>query len=239
MASRVAGNWQKQARVSIFIPPKNSSSSLSNSSIVIKDAVDKFKGGLASLPAYFYCSRNAAEPERSDPKLILASIVRQLACAQPGSPLFPPAVGKYEEARSTGSSWKSPLGTLSLDESCELILQLVDHRDMTTIVIDALDECDVKMRSELLDALQTILQDAESLVKIFVSSRDDGDIKHRLQDFPNLAIESGRNLDDISTFVRSETERLIKRGRLLRNSRAKDGLRDLVIREVIEKAEGM
>lgn len=195
----------------------------------------KFKDGLASSPAYFYCSRNAAEPERSDPDVILASIARQLACSQPNSPLFPPAVEKYEDARMTGSSGKN----LGLDESRELILQLVEYHDMTTIMIDALDECDTKTRSDLLYALQMILQDAKSLVKIFVSSRDDGDIKCELQDYPNLTIESGKNSHDISAFVRSETEQLIKRGKLLRNSRAKDELRALVIREVIEKAGGM
>ncbi|KAL9012870.1 MAG: hypothetical protein Q9180_009065 [Flavoplaca navasiana] len=95
------------------------------------------------------------------------------------------------------------------------------------------------MRSDLLDTLQIILQEAEGLVKIFVSSRDEGDIKHQLQDFPNITTELDRNLGDIAKFVGSETDRLIKRGRLLRNSKAKDELRDLIVREVIEKADGI
>ncbi|KAL8713090.1 MAG: hypothetical protein Q9225_006836 [Loekoesia sp. 1 TL-2023] len=204
-------------------------------SIVIADALRKFEDGLAPSPAYYYCSRNAAEPERSNPDVILASIARQLACPQPDCPLLRPAVDKFEAERLTGSLRKS----LDLDESRELILQLVEYYDMTTIVIDALDECDTKTRYELLYALQTILQDAKSLVKIFVSSRDDGDIKWKLQGFPNLTIESGKNFHDISAFVRSETEQLIRWGKLLRHSRSKDDLRELIITKVIKKADGM
>lgn len=47
---------------------------------------------------------------------------------------------------------------------------------MTTIVIDALDECNSNERQYLLDSIEQILQDSFSLVKIFVSSRDDQDI---------------------------------------------------------------
>lgn len=110
---------------------------------------------------------------------------------------------------------------------------------MTIIVIDALDECDIKKRSDLLWALHKITEDSQCLVKILVSSRDDGDIKGQLQDFPNLTIESRRNFGDISAFVRFETDRLIERGRLLRNSKAKENLRTLIVEEVTEKAEGM
>lgn len=52
-------------------------------------------------------------------------------------------------------------------------------------------------------------------------------------------IESGRNFDDISAFVTSETEGLIRSGRLLPYSNAKDHLKDLIIKEVIEKVNGM
>lgn len=116
----------------------------------------RHEDGLAALPAYYYCSRNAAEPERSNPEVVLASIARQLACSKPGSPVLPPAETNYQDARLTGSFQKH----LDLDKSCELILQLVDYHDMTTIVIDALDECDKKSRSRLIERLQRIFQDA-------------------------------------------------------------------------------
>lgn len=195
----------------------------------------RHEDGLAALPAYYYCSRNAAEPERSNPEVVLASIARQLACSKPGSPVLPPAEKNYQDARLTGSLQKH----LDLDKSCELILQLVDYHDITTIVIDALDECDKKSRGRLIQILQRILQDAQSLVKVFVSSRDDGDIKLQLQDYPHLMIESGKNFDDISAFVTLETEGLIRSGRLLPYSKAKDELKDLIITKVIEKANGM
>lgn len=80
---------------------------------------------------------------------------------------------------------------------------------MTTIVIDALDECDPNTRDELLQVLQTVLSESTSLVKIFVSSRDDGDIKCQLEEYPNLTISSSNNFSDIRAFVTFETEKLV------------------------------
>jgi hypothetical protein len=43
------------------------------------------------------------------------------------------------------------------------------------IVVDALDECDSDTRWELVEALESITESA-SLVKVFVSSREEGDL---------------------------------------------------------------
>lgn len=49
-----------------------------------------------SRPAFFYCSRNPAELERSDPEAILASSVRQLCCFDVGYPLLIPKNTNYD-----------------------------------------------------------------------------------------------------------------------------------------------
>ncbi len=54
---------------------------------------------------------------------------------------------------------------------------------MMTFVIDGLDECNTKTRAELLQALQTVLQISKPLVKILVSSRDDGDTECELENY--------------------------------------------------------
>ena len=110
---------------------------------------------------------------------------------------------------------------------------------MTTIVIDTLDECDPNKRTDLLEALETILSGATQLVKMFVSSRDDQDIVWSLQHYPNLRISSTRNMEDISAFVRTEVESLIRKGKLLRFSNTKDELKKLVGDEVLKGANGM
>lgn len=126
-----------------------------------------------------------------------------------------------------------------MDESRALIIQLVEHYPLTTIVIDALDECNLEKRADLLETLETILQESSSLVKIFLSSRDDQDIFCHLQDYPNLELASDRNTDDITSFVRAETQDLIKKKKLLRFSINKEELKESIIDQVTKGASGM
>lgn len=113
-------------------------------------------------------------------------------------------------------------GRLTLDESTALIIELSRDRPLTTIVIDALDECEFSSRGDLLDALSRILQDSCSLVKILVSSRADSDIVCHLLDCLNLQIEASQNQEDIESYVNFELQSLIKRKKLLHGSVPED-----------------
>ena len=205
------------------------------SSIVIEDALKNFKAGNNPHPVYFYCSRNPAEPARSNPQAILASLARQLSSTQPGKPMLQPSVDLYneEEAEDFVS------GGLQLNQSLKLIMQLIELYPQTTIVLDALDECDPAIRLDLLRALENILQHSCSLVKIFVSSRNDQDIVLQLNGYLNLEIDSRMNSDDIAQFVNAEVEQLIKDGKLLRNSKSKDHMKRMIIRKVTRDAAEM
>lgn len=110
---------------------------------------------------------------------------------------------------------------------------------MVTIVIDAVDECDPLLRDDLLETLEDIIQNSPTLVKIFVSSRDDQDIVCHLEGYPNLELSSERNSDDINNFLIFETDRLIQRRKLLRHTSDRDGLRSLIIERLREGAQGM
>ena len=178
---------------------------------MIEDAKKAFCSGQSPPPAFFYCSRNTAEPTRSNPDSIVASIARQLSSLQPGDPLLSPVVAAYTKREKEGFA----SGSLGIEESRALILQLVEQYRLTTIVIDALDECDPERRADLLESLEEILQESASLVKIFVSSRSDQDIVLHLRGYPNLELSSSRNKDDITSFVTAETHGLIKRRKLL------------------------
>jgi hypothetical protein len=202
---------------------------------VIEDAFKSFKAGDSPQPVFFYCSRNPAEPARSDPKAIIASLARQLSSLAPGKPLLKPTVDLFEKEEAEGFA----SGQLRIEESCQLIMQLIELYPQTTVIIDAMDECDPMTRLELLQALENVLQVSSSLVKVFISSRDDQDIVLRLSDYPNLEIDSQRNSDDIARFVKDDVERLIKAKKLLRYSSSQAEMKKLVIDKVIEGAAGM
>ena len=202
---------------------------------MIEDAKKAFDNGQSPAPVFFYCSRNNAEPARSNPDAIVATIARQLSSRQPGHSLLPPTVAAYKKREMEGSASES----LCINESRLLILQLAEHYQLTTIVIDALDECDPERRTVLLETLELILQESSSLVKIFVSSRDDQDIVLSLRDYPNLELLSGMNKDDISSFITAETDNLIKRKRLLALSTNKEKLKIEIIEQVTKNADGM
>jgi len=205
------------------------------SSIVIEDARTASSSGHCLAPVFFYCSRNTAEPTRSNPDAIIASLAKQLSSPHPGGHLLPPTVTAYRTREMDGFA----SGTLGIDESRALIIQLAEKYPLITIVIDALDECDPDRRADLLTTLERILQESPNLVKIFVSSRDDQDIVWHLRNYPNLELSSNNNGNDITSFVRNETQELIKNGKLLRFSTNKEELKGNILKQVTKGANGM
>lgn len=204
-------------------------------SIIIEDLVRQCDVDDRPQPVYFYCSRSNQETTRSDPRAILASLARQMSSLKPGAPILPPSLLLYRRKEVDGFA----SGSISIDESTNLIVSLTDYYAVSTIIVDALDECNPESRYQLLDALEDILQRSSGLVKIFVSSREEGDLVCELREYPSLRISSDKNSKDIELFVRTETTRLLKAGKLLRNSQAKDDLKEKIMTRLLEGANGM
>ncbi|KAJ0368502.1 hypothetical protein COL26b_010785 [Colletotrichum chrysophilum] len=216
--------------------PGNSRVECSSKSKLASIVVESALKSSPTATVYFYCSRNPAEPGRSDPTSILASIARQLAMPQPGGEILDAAVEAYKKFEENAFASKS----MTLAQSRELIQKLLEsyRGQPITLVIDALDECDKDTRQNLLDALVSLLE-APTTLKVFATSRDDWDIVKELDKYQNLYLSSDRNSGDINLFVRSETERLVERGSLLWGSTRKEELRDKIIHELISNAHGM
>ena len=193
-----------------------------------------FRTGTNPMPCYFYCARNAAEPERADPAAILRSLVRQMSCLKNDGAILGPVKKVYMERRRDGFA----AGPLITSESKALIIELSQLRPLTTFVIDALDECDPVLRGELFDALTQILQSSNGLVKILVSSRNERDIICELASCLNVEIEAKDNQADISHFVNHEVDDLIRKKRLLYGN-VPDDLRHMIKQVLREKAGGM
>ena len=126
---------------------------------------------------------------------------------------------------------------LMLDEAVSIILALLETNP-ATIVIDALDECDPARRQGLFVALRKLIQESASLVKVFVSNRDDHDIAHRLENSPNLYIHSEENGEDIDRFVNSQVTQAIRDEKLI-CGKVTAALKDHIIKTLTSKAEGM
>lgn len=199
--------------------------------------MEVFEGNEMHALAYFYCMRDSAEPQRAMPQQILACIARQLSRRSPIDSIAPPTLKLYEELHLQDGSNRAP----NIEELSALIRDLTHLYDRTMIVIDALDECDSDTRWELVEALESLTESA-SLVKVFISSREEGDLRLSLNSHGQLGITSLENQDDIRKFVELETDRLIAKRQLLayvRKKDAKEELTKLIKAEVTSKANGM
>lgn len=202
-------------------------------SLVIDTVESQRRNNQVAL-AYFYCKRNN-ESYRQDPNAILRAIVKQLASLRTGLPLQDAVVREYNERKKDGFS----KGFLQLDTSIEIILELTTVYPQTTIILDALDECDMHKRDELIKALHSLVDKAPNLVKIFVSSRDDDDIVFQLKKVSNLSIKASDNIGDIERFVKEKISKSIEEGKLLRRVEVDEDLQLRLITTLINGADGM
>jgi Cdc6-like AAA superfamily ATPase len=163
--------------------------------------IDEIQAGLRGSPnqegfAFFYCNRN--ETERQEPLSMLRAFVRQLSTINHQSHSIQKCIKDYyNECRLKASE-------PTMGDCKEILLELVNIYPRTTLVVDALDECEKHKRLELIETIDHLLAEASNPVKIFISSRPDGDIKERSKDRANIEINATDNHDDISKFVNSE-----------------------------------
>lgn len=185
--------------------------------------------------AYFYCTRNTAEPERADPEEILRCLLQQLSSQDADVPIRHPVVKAYNEKEKEGRG-RMP-ENLSLEETVELILELLKENP-AIIIIDALDECNPLERRHLLSALDKIIYESSSLVQILVSSRDDRDLENKLSRSPNVYIKASDNQVDIERFVLLKVNQAIEEGDLI-GGKVSDTIKDRIVKTLIDGAQGM
>lgn len=232
-------DWKSSSSSSILwvhgIPGSGKSTLMST---IIQSLLDSKTHSIAtSAVAYFYCARDAAEPQRADPDQVMRAVLKQLACFDASQPVHPAVLREYDKRqRDADEDGLDPL-QLSLRDCVDLVLEITDQLPVV-IVLDALDECNQLRRHELLQALRNIVQNSTNLVKVMVSSRDDADIVCRLNNVPNVYIGSDDNGDDVNRYIDTELEKAISEQRLLKG-RVPEGLRMLILRTLKERASGM
>ena len=180
--------------------------------------------------AYFHCSRTSGHHEREDPECITRCLLQQLASPIRGLPIKPPIIKKYRQDKEMGSR---AVG-LTLDQIENLVLELIrDHYDHVTIVLDALDEIDIRRRARMFRFLKRLVQPQRTVVKLLVSSRNEPDILGYFGGVENLYIEAKDNADDIRRYVVQEINNHLLMGQ------ARDALKAKVEDVLVQKANGM
>lgn len=148
--------------------------------------------------AYFHCKRD--EEERSQPVSILRSLVRQL------SSTFQRSEEIHQEVQTLATNMELQALTFSVGLCRRILSKLISSYRNTTIILDALDECNMDKRSHLMDCLSQLI-DQQSNVKIFISSRKDADIIRHFESQPIIEIHATDNQHDIESFVKAELAR--------------------------------
>ena len=193
--------------------------------------VDRIQDKISENPkdegfAFFYCDKN--ETRRSQPLSILQNIVRQLSTTAKNPEAAQTKLRElYSKCRQEGS-------TFSLEICKEQIRSSLDIYEQTTIVIDAMDECDPDSRDVLIDALNSFVSESNSRpVRIFISSRPDPDIENQLENTPNIGIDASDNKSDIEKYLSAEMEKLAKKAPFFGRLKSK------VIDALLERCQGM
>lgn len=152
--------------------------------------------------AYFYC--NKQDHNRSEPKAILRSIIRQLAsgprkCLPTNTVVHKTVYNLWLNDRDQGI-----LSTFAQWEDC--LLELVETYPRTTIVLDALDECNIEQRKGLINLLVRLTNRGAgtTAVKVFVAARPEDDISRDLQRSHLIQMQGQNNAEDIACFVRTK-----------------------------------
>ena len=101
--------------------------------------------------------------------------MKQLSSSQLDQPIRSATAREYEARRRKADKDGLPVKKLTIVDCTRLIIELAEHSSVH-MSLDALDECEEDTRYELFEAFEDILQRSPTVVKIFVSSRDDVDI---------------------------------------------------------------
>ena len=163
--------------------------------------------------------------------MILSSFVRQLSTYRNNDAIPRPTVQTYNQKRQTGFA----SGKLKLEESGVVLADLLQIYPQTTLIVDALDECNKDTRLDFIKILATLVDKSPKPIKILISSRRDRDIKHRFENGPNLEIRATDNRDDIAMFVSHE----ITSSEKFWLDEISSELRELILQTLVNKSEGM
>ena len=184
----------------------------------------KARSSLSTKPrglAYFYCTFDTSE--NYGLSQILCSLAAQLIRYSP-QPETGPAMRLFKECDD---------GTLpvKVDHIQDLLINLIDDLEVAFICLDAIDECSLDTKSELLSFIYMVIGRCDN-IKIIVSSRSgDSEVSESLDCCPSITITPHAVARDINLYIRRRIDQGPKRLRLARS--------DYMVYRLTSGAEGM
>ncbi|QYT02747.1 ANK_REP_REGION domain-containing protein [Trichoderma simmonsii] len=176
--------------------------------------------------AYFYCSRS--DTARRDPKSVYQSYIRQLAQLNH----YP--TGMHKSILDVCRKAKKEQRELSIPECKAALSELLRSYPRTTLVLDALDECEVGARKEIVLILRNLATDAERPVKVYITSRREPDIERNLGSESLIEIGTSDNKGDIEKYIEQEMTRFDEEWQSV-----SQGVREEVKRTITDQSDGM
>lgn len=197
-------------------------------SVVIDLHLDEIQSNhLAAPVGYFYCAGYQFEPQRSSPDEIMRSIVRQLTSSRSTQHAVRDSIwSEYESRRTQADIEGFEIERLNVEACIKSILDLATT-DPLTIIIDAVDEIQSSAQHVLLRALSQIVRQSDNVVKVMITSRNNGFVFAHLSQAEKIGIQSGDNSADMKEFVARQVDVALQEKRLLEGVVSED-VRNLV-----------
>ena len=121
-------------------------------------------------------------------------------------------------------------------ELTKLLGSVLEAYSQVYVIIDGLDECEKNVQQDVLYAINEIVQIPEHTVKVWVSNREDAEIKNTLKAYSCLYISEANVTGDIANYVEASVKSRLSDGDLLIRD---PGLENEIISTLTAKSQGM
>ena len=123
-------------------------------------------------------------------------------------------------------------------ECIDTMTEVINASPFSVLIVDALDECPLDERADLITALEEIIASSMGLIKVFISSRDDVDIVAAMVAASDVKIRADENAKDITEFIHLKVADFEKYWTRIRGTMSQD-LCSCITRKLVEGAQGM
>ncbi|EXF80679.1 hypothetical protein CFIO01_07532 [Colletotrichum fioriniae PJ7] len=143
--------------------------------------------------AHFYCDRSLVG--RRDVKSILSSYIVQLLTVSRHRDRWHKQLLMF--CKNAAASRRS----LEISECERFVRDLVNTYPRSILILDALDECEQRSRTQIVSFFRALVRDSDRPVKVFISSRSETDILEAMKTSSSIQISTSDNQGDIEKYI--------------------------------------